>query len=384
SNVIGSVLNGSNDKGSLLSLGFQGSQNLSTSHLSLMGSRAYDKRIGRFLQHDDLGMSPFGRGGVHGYAFVNGNPISNRDPSGRFAILSVLIGAITGAFVGATISAISEGIKVASTGESFDWKQVVIGASIGAISGSFGAASSGVSGGAKVGLAISDAMASGIAEFGINLAFGDDVKAAGISSLTGAIVGLSTFGIGSGLGKAYKGVSKLQSRVVTIRNNGLSGRGAPRAAGAMANASQHQGDSLSVLERLMQQPTIYDALERHMDNRTVGRLRGASRQMNELLEDSFIARRENLRGSLQYRITETEPIIKRNSRAQTRLMHVIELGIQPEQHQVMLDRLMDQFGQLSRIQRDALVEQKRRFPADYAVSASRYPHLQIIYQEHLR
>ena len=49
------------------------------------GYRAYDPVIGHFLQMDS--MSPFGRGGLNGYAYANNDPINFRDPTGHYATL---------------------------------------------------------------------------------------------------------------------------------------------------------------------------------------------------------------------------------------------------------------------------------------------------------
>ncbi|MFM8330105.1 MAG: RHS repeat domain-containing protein [Candidatus Methylumidiphilus sp.] len=51
----------------------------------LGGYRAYDPVIGRFLQMDS--MSPFGRGGLNGYAYALNNPIAYWDPTGHYAKL---------------------------------------------------------------------------------------------------------------------------------------------------------------------------------------------------------------------------------------------------------------------------------------------------------
>ncbi|WP_147052806.1 RHS repeat-associated core domain-containing protein, partial [Vibrio sagamiensis] len=59
------------------------------------GYRQYNPRLMRFHAYDS--MSPFGRGGTHGYAYCLGDPVNQRDPSGHFALLSLLIGAIIGA-----------------------------------------------------------------------------------------------------------------------------------------------------------------------------------------------------------------------------------------------------------------------------------------------
>jgi len=365
-------------------IGYHGGQKISSSHLNLLGARVYDPRIGRFAQHDNHEMSPFGKGGVHGYAFVDGNPLNRRDPTGNFAILSVLIGAIVGAVVGSAVSAISEGVRVAVNGGSFDWKQVVIGASIGAISGGFGAASSGASAAIKSGMVIADAVTSGAAEFGINVAMGQDVKSSGLSSLTGTVIGIATFGAGIGIGKASKGLSKVQSKLSSIQRNGLSGRGAPRAASMMASATQNQGETLSTLERLVQQPTIFDALNRNLNDRSVARLRASSRQLADSFESSMNSRREALRNSLNKNIHDLEPLIAENSRLQTRLSIYISHGINVRANRRTREQLFEVFGEMSLVQKFNLVEQKNRFPNDYAATIAKYPYLPFIYVEALR
>lgn len=156
------------------------------------GYRVYNPRIKRFQAYDRL--SPFEQGGINGYAYCLGDPINIRDPSGHFAILGLLIGAIIGAVVGAAISAAAEGIRAAVTRTTFDWKQVGIGAALGFISGGFGAAAKGLKMGAQIGLAATDSVVSGAADFGLSVAAGQNMKNAAINAGIGAIVGLITFG----------------------------------------------------------------------------------------------------------------------------------------------------------------------------------------------
>lgn len=177
------------------SLGFNGERQDRTigSYFLGNGYRVYNPRIKRFQAYDRL--SPFEQGGVNGYAYCLGDPINIRDPSGHFAILGLLIGAIVGAVVGATISAAAEGIRAVVTHTAFDWKQVGIGAALGFISGGFGAAAKGLEMGAQIGLAAADSVVSGAADFGLNVAAGQDMKNAGINAGIGAVVGFVTFGV---------------------------------------------------------------------------------------------------------------------------------------------------------------------------------------------
>ncbi|MGC9494317.1 RHS repeat-associated core domain-containing protein, partial [Vibrio genomosp. F10] len=164
------------------------------------GYRLYNPRLMRFNAHDSL--SPFGKGGTNGYAYCLGDPVNQKDPSGHFALLSLLIGAIVGAVVGAMVSAAAEGIQMAiNPDHKFDWKQVGIGAAIGFISGGFGAAAQGTKAGAQIGLAVAETVISGGADFALNVATGTPIKQAGINAGMGALIGLGGFGIGKSVGK---------------------------------------------------------------------------------------------------------------------------------------------------------------------------------------
>jgi len=73
------------DKGEEGSLGYNGELRDSlTGHYFLgKGYRMFDTRLLRFQCPDGDRWSPFGEGGLNAYAYVNGNPVKNKDPSGH-------------------------------------------------------------------------------------------------------------------------------------------------------------------------------------------------------------------------------------------------------------------------------------------------------------
>jgi RHS repeat-associated core domain len=53
------------------------------------GYRLYSPALRRFISPDS--MSPFGQGGINPYAYCEGDPINNTDPTGHFGIFGAII-----------------------------------------------------------------------------------------------------------------------------------------------------------------------------------------------------------------------------------------------------------------------------------------------------
>lgn len=70
-------------------------------------ARFYDPSLKRFISEDPIGL----RGGLNSYTYVSGNPISNRDPSGKICIPCALAIIYGGAEVAATLYDAYDAIK---------------------------------------------------------------------------------------------------------------------------------------------------------------------------------------------------------------------------------------------------------------------------------
>lgn len=337
------------------------------------GERCYKPNIMRFLQHDDHEMSPFGMGGVNGYAFVQLDPINLRDPTGNFAVLSFVIGMITGAIAGAAISAISEGIRVAAEGDSYDWKRVVTGAVVGGISGGFGAASIGAKKVTKIGLAVADVVTSGATEFAIDVGTGSSVKSAGTSAGIGAMVGLLTLGVGTITGEAMQSMRNSRVKLLSIKQNGLGGNGS-KAAGKKWAKEAHRAHNnpgadyggLSVLEVMTGQTDIVDNLTRHLDDRSVGRLRATSRTMSANLDLDYKSR-------LKETVKNTTSEIERLSIEHARTATLFHRHIDTRRNWLkMTDIYLERASHL-RKRHLALTTLDKKYNADYEQMLGRHP-----------
>ena len=74
------------------------------------GYRLYSPALRRFISPDS--MSPFGQGGINPYAYCEGDPISNTDPTGYMKTREVL--KIVGGSLGLLLAAGSAGLSIAA------------------------------------------------------------------------------------------------------------------------------------------------------------------------------------------------------------------------------------------------------------------------------
>jgi len=77
-------------------LRFPGQYYESETALSYNYFRDYDPKVGRYIESDPIGL----RGGVNAYAYVRGNPLTYRDPSGEFGVFGFGFGVAAGAAAG--------------------------------------------------------------------------------------------------------------------------------------------------------------------------------------------------------------------------------------------------------------------------------------------
>lgn len=159
------------------------------------GTRMYNPQIMRFHAYDS--MSPFGKGGLNGYAFCTGDPINRSDPSGHTVLIDRLIAGIIGAIIGAIVASIAEGIRCAVTGDSFNWKVVAIGAAVGFVTGALGPGA-GLTLGMKMAVGFGMSVAAGLTDFTMRVAMGEDPRSAAVSGAITVAVTFVTFGLFQG------------------------------------------------------------------------------------------------------------------------------------------------------------------------------------------
>jgi RHS repeat-associated protein len=105
---------------------YTGRENDGTS-LQFNRARYYDPRLGRFISEDPIGLA----GGYNQFSYVDGNPISNIDPSGEFGIAGAIGGAVVNAAIQASLNYFVGGGSVADSLKCIDLRKVMTSAAIG-------------------------------------------------------------------------------------------------------------------------------------------------------------------------------------------------------------------------------------------------------------
>lgn len=199
--------------------------------------RPYSPTLGLFLAPDRA--SPFAAGGLNALSYCAGDPVNRSDPSGHFwKWLVAGVGLVLGA------------VAVAA---SFGAASLAVGA---VMAGGIKALTAGGAG-AIAGVALGTAGVAVETASMVAMGVGDD-KTAAVLGWVG--VGMGAAGLAPALGKAVlKGagglagrLSRFSQRIGNIKNVGLSGRGAPKAASGWA-------DDLAGASHLDRTPTsLYD------------------------------------------------------------------------------------------------------------------------------
>ena len=101
-------------------------------------SRYYSPELCRWISPDSIEyLDPESINGLNLYCYCMNNPIMYADPSGHFAISTLIVGAIIGFVVGGATSAITQGLDKGL--DNINGWQVLLDATIGGISGALGA-----------------------------------------------------------------------------------------------------------------------------------------------------------------------------------------------------------------------------------------------------
>ena len=103
-----------------------------------VSSRYYSPELCRWISPDSIEyLDSESINGLNLYAYCNNNPIMYADPSGHFAISTLIVGAIIGFVVGGATSVVSQGLT--KGWDNINGWQVLLDATIGGISGALGA-----------------------------------------------------------------------------------------------------------------------------------------------------------------------------------------------------------------------------------------------------
>ncbi len=217
-----------------VAFGFNGEMLDATSGYYLLGPehhRPYHPALGMFLAPDRA--SPFGSGGLNTLAYCAGDPINRTDPSGHFwkwviGAVAVVIGiaavVATAGAAATAIGGIAAGLGVSKSGAAAIAATTLGVAGVAAESGSLVAHATGNENAGNI-----------LGWVGLGL---------GVAGMASAVAPVVAKAVAKGVGKAAGKISRFTERIRTIRTQGLSGRGAPKAAAQWANETGSSGRSV--------------------------------------------------------------------------------------------------------------------------------------------
>ncbi len=239
------------EPGLLLNRGYTGHEHLKEFGLINMNARLYDALVGRMISPDNYVQDPLDPRNYNRYAYAMNNPLSYIDPDGNIVwFVPVIIGAIVGAYAGASIQSHN---WIPKYWKKDWWQGAVVGGIVGAAtggivawaSGAAGTVSGSIAGGWKM---VSSGLISGNISMASKWAQGGDLddiwKSGAIGFASGAIGGwaqlnfadkmptsfLSNSGIlpegalRNGLGQIVSGsLYGTADRLITSYGNGVKG-----------------------------------------------------------------------------------------------------------------------------------------------------------------
>jgi len=115
-----------------LGRGYTGHEHLPQFGLINMNARLYDPAVGRFLSPDPYVQLPDFSQSYNRYSYALNNPMCYVDESGEFWFIPVIVGAVIGAYVGASVQS---GTAACWNWQSDAWKGAIAGGIIGATLG---------------------------------------------------------------------------------------------------------------------------------------------------------------------------------------------------------------------------------------------------------
>lgn len=120
--------------------GYTGHEMLPDFDLINMNGRLYDPILGRFLSTDNFVQAPWDSQNFNRYTYCLNNPLKYTDPSGNSFVLTAIIGAVIGTYMGGSIANGTYNPTKWDFSAAETWGSMFCGGMVGAVSGYIGAA----------------------------------------------------------------------------------------------------------------------------------------------------------------------------------------------------------------------------------------------------